>query len=352
MKIRKFWSLSLILFTFSCSTDLDDKLGLRQEFNEVDAIAADSDLFNNLKEVASDSDNQNETIACIDFIYPITLFIFDENDQYLSTSTISDDDEFTNFLEPIPVNHSISISFPIQSTLSTGEAFEINNKEELEASIRNCLDVELVGECEGLIRECLWKIGYSFAYDNTYLGDILQESDGFLTFNSNNDLIPGSWTPFVIDSELHININLIDTTAVGEFFNLDWKAEYIDQNSLRLFYEDKELVLNQRCDLDFNLCKDFIFESCETEPDSGIAEFILGEYDFCILDTLEYDDEEDNVTVSYYETEEDATLLLNAIATDEPYLTNAEAQTIYVRVNDLDTNDYYIVEIELISESC
>ncbi|WP_111682110.1 hypothetical protein [Winogradskyella tangerina] len=352
MNFKKLLFLSALILSVSCSKDLDDRLGLRQDYQEINAIPADSDLFDNLKEVASDSDNQNETIACIDFIYPITLFVFNENDEYQSTSTISDDDEFSNFLAPIPETYSISISFPIRSTLNTGEEFEINDKEELEESISNCLDIEMVGECEGLIRECLWKVGYSFEYDNPYLGNILQESDGFLTFNYGDDILPGSWTPFVIESELHININLIDTTAVGQFFNFDWKAEYIDQNSLRLFYEDKELILNQRCDLDFNICKDFKFESCETELDSGVAEFLLGEYSFCIFDTLDYDQEQDNLTITYYESEEDALLMTNPILPDEPYLTNEEIQIIYVRINDLESGEHFIVEIELIAESC
>jgi len=351
MNFKTFALLSVIILSTSCSSDLDDRLSIGQNFEEDNAIAADSNLFSNLIDIASDSDKPNESIACIDFIYPITLFVFNENNEYQYTSTISDDDEFSDFLNPIAETYAISISFPISSTLDSGEALIINNKEELEESINNCLDVEIVGECEAFIRECLWKVGYSFDYDNVYLGAILQETDGFLTFNTQNDIIAGSWTPFVIENELHININLIDSTVVGAFFNLDWKAEYIDDNSLLLYYEEKELILNQRCDTDFNACGNFEFTACETEPDNGIAEFMLSDYTFCILDTLDMETDNDTLSISFYATEDDAMSMTNAISSDEPYAIE-ENQIIYVRVNNLENDEQFFVEIELIAESC
>jgi hypothetical protein len=352
MNFKNLILLSVVILFISCSKDLDDSLSVDKIFNEVNAISADSDLFNNLIEVSSNSDKPNETIACINFIYPITLFVFNENNEYQSTTTISNDDEFSNFLDPIVDTYSISISFPITSALSSGEELIIENKEELEESINNCLDVEMVGECVNLIRECLWKIGYSFEYDNLYLGNLLQETDGFLTMYTQNNIIAGSWTPFVIENELHININLIDTTDVGDYFNLDWKAEYIDDNSLRLSYEDKELILNQRCDPDFDTCSNFEFTACETELDSGFAEFILNDYEFCILDTLELDSEEGNISISFYNSEDDAINMINAISPNEPYTNSEPSQIIYVRIENSNEDNIHFVEIILNATSC
>lgn len=352
MKFKKGLLLLVVIISIACSKDLDDSLGINQTYNEENTIAANSDLFNNIKEVTTASDKPNESIDCIDFIYPITLFVFNENNEYQYTSTISNDDEFSNFLEPIAETYSISISFPITSILDSGEELIIENKEDLEESISNCLDIEMVGECTTIIRECLWKIGYSFDYDNTYLGDILQETDGFLTLNTQNEIIAGSWTPFVIENELHININLIDTTAIGNYFNLDWKAQYIDDNSIRLYHEERELILNQRCDVDFDTCGNFEFTSCETQPESGVAEFVLTDYEFCILDTLELDSEEDNLSISFHTSEDDAINMINAISTSEPFTTIESDQLIFVRINNLENDEHYFVEITLTAEQC
>ena len=352
MNLSKFSLLFALILTISCATDLDDNLKLDPILETQEAIAADSDLFDNLKDIASDDERPDKSIVCIDFIYPITLFVFDENNEYLYTSAINDDDEFSNFLEPIEDTYSISISFPITSILDSGEDLIIENKEELKESIDSCLDIEIVGECETLIRDCVWKVGYSFLDDNNYLGSILQESDGFLTLNTLSDITIGSWTPFVIENELHININVIDTTAIGNYFNFDWKVQYIDENSLRLKYMDRELILNQRCDPDFTDCRNFNFEVCETELESGIAEFILDDYTFCIYDTLEFDNEDETYEISYYETEEDALEIANPLISEETYINTETNQTIYVRINDIENDLQYYVRITLSAISC
>lgn len=352
MNTSKSLYLLILIFITSCSSDLDDNIKTNPIFGTQEAIAADSDLFDYLKEITTNDDRPDKNIVCIDFIYPITLFVFDENNDYLYATTLSDDDEFSSFLEPINETQSISISFPITSLLNSGEELIIENKEELKESIDNCLDIERVGECEGLLRTCIWKIGYSFEDDNPYLGYFMQESDGFLVVNTPNDISVGSWTPFIIENELHININLINETVYDAYFNLDWKVEYIDANSLKLKHLDRELILNQRCDPSFTTCGDFNFEVCETEIESGIGEFILEDYAFCILDTLEFDTDDENYNISYYQTEEDALEMVNPIISEESY-TNTEAhQPIYIRINDTENNLQYYVVITLSAINC
>ncbi|WP_298754928.1 hypothetical protein [uncultured Psychroserpens sp.] len=353
MNLTKFLLFILCVSITSCAYDADDNLvGLDPNFNTVDIISSDSDLFDHLKYITNDEDRPDESIVCIDFIYPLTLFVFDDTNQYLSSSLIINDQEFSDFLETIDDTYSISMSFPITSMLVSGEEFIIQNKEELKETIDSCLSEELVFECGELIRHCVWKIGYSFEDDNSYLGGIFQEADGFTTLNVGDMLLNGSWSPFTIENELHININLNDTTAVGDYFNFDWKVEYIDENSLKLTHLERELILNQRCDPDFADCGNFIFEACETELDSGIAEFILDDYTFCILDTLEFDNSNDTYEISFHETEEDALTNLNPILSEDLYISSEPNQTIYVRINDIENDIHYYVMIALITINC
>jgi hypothetical protein len=348
---KSFYFLILICIT-SCSSDLDDNLKANPIFGTQEAIAADSDLFDYLLEITTDEERPDKNITCINFIYPITLFVFDENNEYLLASTLTDDDEFSSFLSPIEETYSISISFPITSQLDSGEELIIENKEELKTSIDTCLDIEKVGECEGLLRACIWKIGYSFEGNNPYLGGFMQESDGFLVLNTPSDITVGSWTPFIIENELHININLINNTVFDTYFNLDWKVEYIDANSLKLTHLDRELILNQRCDPNFTSCENFNFEVCETEVESEVGEFILDAYTFCIFDTLEFDNDNETYEISYHETEADALSMLNPIVSEESY-TNTEAnQLIYVRINDIENDLQYYVLIALSALNC
>ena len=114
-------------------------------------------------------------------------------------------------------------------------------------------------------------------------------------------------------------------------------------------HDERELVLNQRCDDDFTDCGNFIFEECETEIDSGISEFILDDYSTCIFETLELDDE---FQIFYFETEEDATNLENPITSNEPFNNTENEQTIYVKIIDADNDMEYNILITLSSISC
>lgn len=344
--------LTLFLFVLtivSCAYDQDDNSGNNPNGELAEIIASDSDLFKNLQDITSDDVRPDKTIACIDFIYPLTIFVFDDTNEFESTNLILDDEQFSDILENLEIDYSISVSFPITSTLDTGEELIIENKEELKAAIDLCLNEELVFECNQLIQNCVWKIGYSYNFENPYLGGFFQESNGFTTLNLEGILLSGSWSPIIIENELHLNINLIDDTEITDFFNYDWIVEYIDENSLLLVNGDRELVLNQRCDPNFADCKNFVFEVCETELDSGISEHILDDYTFCIFDSLELDD---TFEISYHETLEDVTDNLNAIPTEDVYVIEEETQSIYVRIYDEENDTIYTVEITLASISC
>ena len=80
MNIYKFSLFALLLFLTSCSYDEDDKLSSVVDINTVEVIRSDSDLFDNIKDITNDEDRPEESIACVDFIYPLTLFVFDDSD--------------------------------------------------------------------------------------------------------------------------------------------------------------------------------------------------------------------------------------------------------------------------------
>lgn len=351
MKIFKFHLLLLCIALTSCAYDGDDNTEINSDpnFNSVKVIGVDSDLFQNLKGIATDEEQANLSIACIDFIYPLTIFVFDETNSYAYTQNVQDDTQFSTFLESLSLDYSISVSFPITSTLYSGEEIIINTKEELKVAIDNCLNEELITECATLLQNCVWKVGYSYNFDNTFLGGFFVEANGLTNFHFNEDLFIGSWSTFIIENELHINISLNEADETGAFFNYDWKVEYLDENSLQLTNGDRELVLNQRCDSDFETCVDFIFEVCETEAESGISEFILDDYTACIFDTLELDNA---FEIYYYETEQDAIDKINAIPSNIIYSNFETHQSLYVRIDDIENDIQYYITITLSSISC
>ncbi|WP_047551063.1 hypothetical protein [Psychroserpens sp. Hel_I_66] len=355
MKLLKLSILALFIFLSSCSYDQDDNLSATIDIDSVEVIRSDSDLYDNVKGITNDEARPDESIACIDFIYPLTLFIFDDSDVYVSTNFILDDEQFSSILGNLEIDYSTSISFPITGTLESGEEIIINTTEELKVAIDNCLNEEILMECNTFIQNCPLKIGYSYNDENPYLGGYFYQNYGFTSLNLEDELLFGSWSPLFIENELHINISIIDDTEIGAFFNFDWKVTYLDENTLQLTNQDRELILNRRCDLNFTDCGNFSFEECELEQGEGVSEFIFDDYSECIFDTLELDDE---LPILFYETEDDAQLEINPIVSSEVYLNSEENQSIYVRINDFgieeDTEDdeFYIAIINLQSISC
>ncbi len=360
MNIYKFSLFALLLFLTSCSYDEDDKLSSVVDINTVEVIRSDSDLFDNIKDITNDEDRPEESIACVDFIYPLTLFVFDDSDVYVSTNFIIDDEQFGTFLGGLASDYSISISFPIIGTLESGEELIINTNEELKIAIDNCLNEEEILECNAFIQSCALKIGYSYTYENPYLGGYFYENNGFTSLSLEGDLFYGSWSPLIIENDLYINISLNEDNEVSEFFNFNWKVTYLDENSLQLTNDDRELILNRRCDDNLTDCGNFIFEECELITNEAISEFILEDYSACIYDTLELDDE---FPISFYETEADAQQETNAILSSEVYNNIEVNQIVYVRINEIpevDDNgetieediESYFVTITLSSVNC
>nr|WP_321222083.1 hypothetical protein [uncultured Psychroserpens sp.] len=355
MKSLQLICITLLFILTSCSYDQDDNLTATIDINSVEVIRSDSDLYDDIKDITNDEERPDKSIACIDFIYPLTLFIFDDTDTYVSTNFIINDEQFSSILNGLNPNHSISISFPITGTLESGEEIIIDTPEELKVAIDNCHNEEELIECNIFIQNCPLKIGYSYNYDNTYLGGYFYEDNGFTSLNVDNEVLFGSWSPLIIENELHFNINLVDDTQIGEFFNFDWKVTYLDENTMLLTNNDRELILNKRCDSNFTDCGNFIYEECELLESEGVSEFILDNYTECIFDTLELDE---TFPISFYETDEDAQQETNPILSNEIYLNTQENQVIYVRINeilDIDEDDEpesYFVTITLSSVSC
>jgi hypothetical protein len=343
-----------ILFITSCD---NEQVGNR---TPKDLIEVDSDLYVQLRAISNTSEGVG-TISCIEFIYPVTIFTYDANGGIVGSTLILDNSQFSNFLDQLPVTHSISISYPITATLSDGTELLIETNDELKESIDNCVDEEeqIIGECEGLIKQCIWKVGYSQTSTNNYLGASFLEENGATFFAYDTISAFGSWSGLVIENELYLNIALNSTQEVEDQFNRNWKVEYLENSSIRLFDEDNEaedtedideVILRQYCDTPTDECFDFNFTSCEDPATPGFAEIILEDYSNCIYQILREDEELTDLT--FYSSTEDAENDLNPIASDVPFVNTETTENYVVKVFNAEDETFYLIEISVTVESC
>lgn len=330
MKNIWFTPLILLLTIFSSCEN--------EPINKADpskVIQVNSELYK-LIEKAAGKDFENE-ITCIDFNYPFTLVIYNENMDIFGYQPIHSDIEFSQFLEALEDGKSISLSYPITSNLENGETYEINNNEELKEAIDCCLHADTIITCNNILTEtsCIWKITHqdetSVQYDGAYF-EVSDYGNAGLYYNDHS--YGGTWVTYFIEDELHLNIFITGDESVSNDWNFDWKIVSFDESQIKITNGTDQYLLTKNC---YEPCRKFLFEECETEPGSGKAVFNLESYFDCFFPFTGIEDSA-TIATSYYETYEDMLAGTNPII-NLMYENSSNPQIIYVRFVDINTGE-------------
>ena len=277
MKILKQIILLFILTFFSCQVEpIDSSL-----VTSTEKIERDAELFNLLEKITADGDNPLEHIVCIDFIYPFKVLIYDTNLQNIGNQSLISDIQFSAFLGSLPANQSMSISYPIRTTLADGTVFSVNNNSELKLAIDSCSKKDIVNYCNGLFGGCncpeticIWKIQYTIDENNKYASGFFESNnDGTLHFTYNNENYTGTWVFLFVDNKLHININLEGTSQVAQDWNIDREIEMMNDD-IKIKNTPKNIILSKSCQLTTD------YQIGATGPAGGLVFYDKGSYSF------------------------------------------------------------------------
>lgn len=247
------FGLYLILLGLNSCGDLDDNEPVGTSSTK-EVITKDSELFQLITKVTNDGDNPIEHIVCLDFIYPFKVLIYDSNLQEIGSQVLSGDVQFSAFLGNLPSNQSISISYPISTTLADGTVFTVNNNSELKVAIDSCSREDIIAYCNGLFggcdcpeEICIWKVPYSLGNENKYASGFFESNgDGTLHFTYNGNNYIGTWVFLFVDDKLHININLEGNSQVAQDWNIDREA-FFTYDGLIILNEGKNIILKKSC---------------------------------------------------------------------------------------------------------
>ena len=319
----------LVIMLLSCENEPLDKLDSSY------VISVNSNLYNLIQRAAGN--NFENEITCIDFNYPFTLIIYNENMDIIENQLIRSDVEFSDFLGQLEEGKSISLSYPITSILNNGEPYEINNNEDLKEALDQCLEADTITTCNNILTEisCIWKITHLDGLNSQYEGSHFQvSSSGNTGLYFQDHSFGGTWITYFIEDELHLNIFITGNEEISTDWNFDWKIVAFDENQMELKNGIDHFLLEKKC---FQPCRKFLFEECETEPGSGIAIFNLESYFECFFPFTGIT-ASSTVTWSYYDSEEDMLLGVNPIET-LMFRNTVNPQIIYVRFDHIDTGE-------------
>lgn len=270
------FSFFLILLAVNGCSDLDDNEPANLA---IDVITKDSELYQLITDVTNDGDNPTEHIVCLDFLYPFKVLIYDSNLQEIGSQVLTGDLQFSAFLGNLPANQSISISYPISTTLADGTIFSVNNNSELKLAIDSCSKEDIVNYCNSLFGGCncpeticVWKIPYTVDGENKYASGIFESNgDGTLHFNYNGVNYTGTWVFLFVDNKLHMNINLEGTSQVAQDWNIDREIELINDD-IKIKNLPKNIFLRKSCQ---SITE---YQIGETGPAGGIVFYDKGSY--------------------------------------------------------------------------
>lgn len=140
-------------------------------------------------------------IDCLDFIYPISFFTYNSDQQQTGTVTVNNDWELFSFLEGLGTNDFISLDFPI-SVIIEGAVVEVSSNQQLQMLITDCLantnvDPIDISQFEEDLTTGVWYVEYFFDdYDETdnYAGyDFTFAVDGTAQVIKAGSVVDGTW---------------------------------------------------------------------------------------------------------------------------------------------------------------
>lgn len=217
-----------------------------------------------------EENSDDDDIECIDFQYPITASIFNENNDLIDTIVINNDNDMYDFIDDLDDYAAVTISFPIMVILADGTTVTINNISELQVAIEDAddscdedddndyndddCDDCTTGDLEAILANCAnWTVDELELNDNDledqYNGYVFNfASDGTITVIENSNTITGTWS--VTGSGNNIDF-IIDIPNLPDF-NGTWNLHEFEQESGETEIEfekanDDELKFKSNC---------------------------------------------------------------------------------------------------------
>lgn len=237
-------------------------------------------------------DDDNE---CIDFVYPLTFFLFNTVSEITNQVQIPHDRDLFVFMNGRDAEEVISLQYPVSLLTHDGLDITVNTNQQLTTAIvgveescdedddNNFNDDDFAdGELEVLLTECIWRIS-RFKRDGTPQAftnwTIEFRPDGSAEILDPLQIIgiDGTWTTRFTEEGSFVDLEM--GTVVE--FSLQWQVNRVDGNTIYVFSSsDSFLELDKEC------------------PDvSGSTEEILQEkaWSIGVLDTPSPGDENDYI---------------------------------------------------------
>lgn len=203
---------------------------------------------------------EDNSIECVDFVYPISFSELNTDFVIINTVIINSNAELYAYLEDLDDDDAnlVALNFPVTLQFANGETLEVNSNLELSdaiSSIDDDCDIDDVENCDAdqirqSLKQCVWDLDDEFNdFDSltaTFNEDFTLEING----PDLNEPITGIWE--IIDSSDNDDIYLFisELSALSDDLGGDWLVIECDDDELTIQKGDFVLELDQDCDED------------------------------------------------------------------------------------------------------
>ncbi|WP_394747190.1 hypothetical protein [Spongiimicrobium salis] len=235
------------------------------DFTEI-TINSPADLRELVESCIENGDDDD--IECIDFVYPITLFTYDANNEQTARVEINSDLELRRFFNNLEEGDVVGVDYPVTLALFDGTTKVVNSNMELQDALERAKDIcdedddddfnddDFTKErLDHLLVECPWLVK-EVKRDNQdrtdtffeYAMNFRENGEVVVRDREGNNLI-GSWATRVTDNGALLRLEfdvLVD-------FTLEWMVYDIGERGIKLFNgEGNRIILKQWCEMDEN----------------------------------------------------------------------------------------------------
>lgn len=268
----------IILFIFSITSCENEPIGQGLDIDlSAQTIKNGSELFVLLQTLTGQGDNPVQNTVCIDFIYPCKIFVYDSDAVMTQEITVTGDAQFSAILAQLPLTHSISLSYPLQTNLPDGTVFRVNTNAELKIALDSCSREDIITYCGGLFGSpqgtCVWRVPYIPGENNEYAGAIFTaDATNTITLYHHNTTYNGTWIFLFLNDELYLNISLAGNTPTVFAWNYNFKITDATGDLFELQTPTATRKLVKDCS------NSNVFAIGQTGPAGGIIAYDKGSY--------------------------------------------------------------------------
>ena len=191
---------------------------------------------------ACGEDDGFDEIDCIAINYPISINIYDSNNQVANTISIQSNSQLFNFMATLSNGIIVAIVYPISVSNSNGQNVIINSNTEFESFIDNS-----IGDCENsgsgpnptftsILTSGSWHVTYYYddhdetSYYNGFNFTFL--NNGIKNVVKNASTSYGSWSTYVDNSQNKMNLSFENNDL--EHLGDDWRIIEYTETTIHL----------------------------------------------------------------------------------------------------------------------